>query len=305
MAAKLYDCIIIGGGTAGYGAGIYSARANMSTLCVAGAKEGSLLLANDIEDYPGFPGSVKGSELLKLIKKQAEKFGVHIIGEDVVKVNFRKKPFEIFAGGKKYPAKTVIIATGASPKLLGIPSEKKFWGKGVSTCAVCDGCLFRGKPIAVVGGGDAAIKEAIYLANLGCKVTVIHRRDELRAIPILQKRAFANKSIRFSWNSEIVEIRGNKMVSAVKIKNNKTGKFSELKVNAVFIAIGHTPNTDFLKGHIKLDEKGHIVVKNEVETSVPGVFAAGDVIDFRYMQAITAASAGCKAALDAYRFLSE
>lgn len=305
MAAKTYDCIIIGGGPAGYTAAIYAARANLSVLSVSGDKIGGLLYATEVEDFPGFPQSIKGPELVRLMREQAQRFGVEILPESITKVNFRKKPFEVFVESKKYSAKTIIIATGSSPKLLGLPSEKKFWGKGVLTCAVCDGFFFKGKPVAIVGGGDTALKEALYMANLGCKVNLIHRRDKLRGMPILQKRVKENKSIRLITNSEVLEIFGDKKVTSIKIKNNKTQKVSDIKVDAIFIAIGHIPNTDFLKGQVKLDEKGHIITKNEVQTSVPGVFAAGDVVDFKYMQAITAAGAGCKAALDAYKFLSE
>jgi len=305
MAAKVYDCVIIGGGPAGYTAGIYAARANLSGLCISGDKISGLMYAAEVEDFPGFPNGVKGPELIRLCKEQAQKFGVEVLPENVTKVNFKGIPFEIFVGKKKFLAKTTIIATGASPKLLGIPSEKKFWGKGVSTCAVCDGFIFKRKPVAVVGGGDTALKEALYLANLGCEVNLIHRRDEFRAMPIIQKRIKENKKIKMHLKSEVVEILGEDKVSGVKIKNNKTGEASEIKVDAVFVAIGHIPNTDFLKGQINLDEKGHIVTKNDVQTSVPGVFAAGDASDYKYMQAITAAGAGCKAALDAYRFLEE
>ena len=305
MATKVYDCIIIGGGPAGYTAGIYAARANLSILCISGDKISGLMYANEVEDFPGFPKSVKGPELVRLCKEQAQKFGVEVLVENVTKVNFKKKPFEVFINGKKFAGKTIIIATGASPKLLGIPSEKKLWGKGISTCAVCDGFLFKGKAVAVVGGGDTALKEALYMANLGCEVNLIHRRDEFRAMPILQKRVKENKKIKLHLNSEVAEILGKDKVSGVKIKNNKTGKTSEIKVGAVFVAIGHIPNTDFLKGQVNLDEKGYITTKNETQTSVPGVFAAGDVVDYKYMQAVTAAGSGCKAALDAYRFLQE
>lgn len=303
--AKIYDCIIIGGGPAGYTAGIYAARANLSVLCISGDKISGLMYATEVEDFPGFPNGVKGPELVKLCKEQAQKFGVDVIPESATKVNFKKKPFEVFVDAKKFSAKTAIIATGSSPKLLGILSEKKLWGKGVSTCAICDGFLFKGKPIAVIGGGDAALKEALYMANLGCEVNLVHRRDEFRAMPILQKRVKENKKIKLHLNSEVAEILGKDKVSGLKIKNNKTQKVSDLKVDAVFVAIGHTPNTDFLKGQIELDEKGYVVIKNETQTSVAGIFAAGDVVDHKYMQAITAAGAGCKAALDIYKFLTE
>jgi len=305
MAAKIYDCIIIGGGPAGATASIYASRANMSTLCIAGDKISGLMYATEVEDFPGFPQTMKGADLIRLFREQAKKFGTEIVLESVEKVNFSKKPFEIITDEKKYIAKTVIIATGSVPKTLGIPSEKKFFGRGVSVCAVCDGFFFKGKPIAVVGGGDSAFKEALYLTNLGCNVTLIHRRDQFRAMPLLQKRVSESKCIKLIPNSVVDEILGDKMVSGIRIKNVKSGKTSEIKASALFVAIGHAPNTDFLKGQVALDEKGYIVLKKDTETSVPGVFVAGDVQDFRYMQAITAAATGCKAALDAYRFLVE
>ncbi|MFH0868745.1 MAG: thioredoxin-disulfide reductase [archaeon] len=305
MAAKIYDCIIIGGGPAGATASIYASRANMSTLCIAGDKVSGLMYATEVEDFPGFPQTMKGTELVRLFREQAKKFGAEIALESVEKVGFSKRPFEITTDEKRYLAKTVIIATGSVPKTLGIPSEKKFFGRGVSVCAVCDGFMFKGKPLAVVGGGDSAFKEALYLTNLGCNVTLIHRRDEFRAMPLLQKRVKENKCIKLMPNSVVDEILGDTVVTGIKIKNVKSGKTSEIKANALFVAIGHTPNTGFLKGHVELDKKGYITLKKDTETSVPGVFVAGDVQDFKYMQAVTAAATGCKAALDAYRFLIE
>jgi len=302
---KVWDCIIIGGGPAGYSAGIYAVRANMKVLCIAGEKAGGqLMLTTDVEDYPGFK-KIQGPELMKLMREHTEGLGVEIINEDVTKVDFKNKSLEIFVGKQKFLAKVVIIATGASPKLLGIPSEKRLFAKGVSTCAVCDGFFFKGKPLAVIGGGDTAMREALYLAKLGCKVTVVHRRDKLKAQPVLANRAFQNPNIKFLWNSVVDEILGKDKVEGVRVKDVNTGKTAELKLNAVFVAIGHKPNTDFLKGQIKLDDHGYIALKNETGTSVGGVFAAGDVHDYRYMQAVTAAGAGCKAALDAHAYLEE
>ena len=305
MAAKIYDCIIIGGGPAGYTASIYAVRANLKTLCIAGVKAGGqLMTTTDVEDYPGFK-KIKGPELMQLMREHVKEFGIEIINEDVTKVNFKKKPFELFIDKQKFLTKTAIIAAGASPKRLGTVSEAKFFSRGVSTCAVCDGFFFKGKPVVVVGGGDTAMREALYLAALNCKVSVVHRRDKLRAQAVLQQRAFANKNIKFIWNSEVQEILGKEKVSGVEIINIKTNKVSKLNVNAVFIAIGNKPNTNFVKGQLKLDKNGYIVLQNETQTSVSGVFAAGDVHDFEYMQAVTAAGAGCKAALDAYRFLEK
>ncbi len=263
------------------------------------------MLTSEVENFPGFPLAVLGPELMENMRKQAEKFGPEIIYDDASDVSFKKGPFEVLAGGKNYQGKTVIIATGAFAKWLGLPSETMFRGKGVSSCATCDGFFFRDKEVVVVGGGDTAMEEATFLANITKKVTVVHRREKLRASQILQDRAFKNSKISFVWDSAVEEIIGHGKVTGVRVKNLRTGKESILKTDGVFIAIGYVPNTSIFKGQVELDGKGYIVTKGETETNVPGVFAAGDVRDFRYRQAVTAASDGCKAAIDADRFIAE
>jgi thioredoxin reductase (NADPH) len=302
----MYDVIVIGSGSAGYTASIYSCRSGRKTLLVAGSiSGGQLMLTSEVENFPGFPQAILGPELMENMRKQAEKFAPEIVYDDASEVNFRKRPYEVMVGGKTYQGKTVIIATGAFAKWLGLPSEAMFRGKGVSSCATCDGFFFKDKEVVVVGGGDTAMEEATFLANITKKVTVIHRREKLRASQILQDRAIKNPKVGFIWDTTVEEIIGDNAVTGVRVKNLKTGRESNLKTHGVFIAIGYEPNTSIFKGQLELDGKGYIVTKGETETNIPGVFAAGDVRDFRYRQAITAASDGCKAAMDADRFIAE
>jgi len=302
----MYDVIIIGSGSAGYTAAVYSCRAGRKTVLIAGSVPGGqLMLTSDVENFPGFPEAVMGPELMERLRKQAERFGPEIIYDDAAEVNFKSKPFSVTVGTKTIQGKAVIISTGANAKWLGIPSETRFRGHGVSSCATCDGYFFKEKEVVVIGGGDTAMEEAIFLANITRKVTVIHRRDKLRASQIMQDRAMKNPKIDFVWDSVVDEILGDKNVTAVKSKNLKTGKDHMIKTDGVFVAIGYEPNTSIFKGQLELDSKGYILTTKETETSVPGVFAAGDVRDFRYRQAITAAADGCKAAMDADRFIGE
>jgi len=303
---NLHDVIIIGSGSAGYTAAIYSCRAGRKTLLLAGSVPGGqLMITSDVENYPGFPQGILGPELMENLRKQAEKFGPEIVYDDVSKNDFSSRPFTVTAGMHTYQGKTVIIATGANAKWLEIPSEAKYKGKGVSSCATCDGFFFKGKEVAVVGGGDTAMEEASFLANITSKVTVIHRRDKLRASQIMQDRAMSNPKIQFVWDSTVQEILGDQKVTGVRLENLKTGRETFLSADGVFVAIGYEPNTQVFKGVIDLDPKGYIVTMHETETNVPGVFAAGDVRDHRYRQAITAAADGCKAAMDADRFLAD
>jgi thioredoxin reductase (NADPH) len=302
----MYDVIIIGSGSAGYTASIYACRAGRKTLVLAGSiPGGQLMITSEVENYPGFPEGVLGPELMEKFRRQAERFGPEIVYDDVSFVDFSSRPFKIVAGGKTYEGKSVIIATGANAKWLGLPSETKFRGRGVSSCATCDGFFFKGKDVVTVGGGDTAMEEANFLANITNSVTVVHRRDMLRASKIMQERATANPKIRFIWDSAVKEITGDDKVTGVQLHNLKSGKDSHVKAEGVFVAIGYEPNTGFLKGKIELDSQGYVVTRKETETSVPGVFAAGDVRDHKYRQAITAAADGCKAAIDADRFIAE
>ena len=263
------------------------------------------MITSDVENFPGFPEDVLGPELMEKLRRQAEKFGPEIIYDDVSLVDFSSRPFKVVAGGKSYEGKSVIIATGANAKWLGLPSETKFRGKGVSSCATCDGFFFKGKDVVTVGGGDTAMEEANFLANITNSVTVVHRRDKLRASKIMQERATANPKIRFIWDSTVKEITGDDKVTGVQLHNLKSGKDSHVSAQGVFVAIGYEPNTGFLKGKVELDSQGYVVTRKDTDTSVPGVFAAGDVRDHKYRQAVTAAADGCKAAIDADRFLAE
>jgi thioredoxin reductase (NADPH) len=302
----MYDVIIVGSGSAGYTAAIYACRAGRKTLVLAGSiPGGQLMITSEVENYPGFPEGVLGPELMEKFRRQAERFGPEIVYDDVSFVDFSSRPLKIVAGGKTYEGKSVIIATGANAKWLGLPSETKFRGRGVSSCATCDGFFFKGKDVVTVGGGDTAMEEANFLANITNSVTVVHRRDMLRASKIMQERATANPKIRFIWDSAVKEITGDDKVTGVQLHNLKSGKDSHVKAEGVFVAIGYEPNTGFLKGKIELDSQGYVVTRKETETSVPGVFAAGDVRDHKYRQAITAAADGCKAAIDADRFIAE
>ena len=306
VVMNVYDVIIIGSGSAGYTASVYSCRAGRKTLLLAGSiPGGQLMITSDVENYPGFPEGILGPELMEKLRKQAERFGPEIVYDDVANVDFTRRPFTVTAGKHSYEGKTVIIATGANAKWLEIPSETRFKGKGVSSCATCDGFFFKDKEVIVVGGGDTAMEEASFLANITRKVTVVHRRDKLRASQIMQDRVVKNPRIQFAWDSTVREVLGDRTVTGVRLGNLKTGKETKLNTDGVFVAIGHEPNTQVFKGSVDLDSKGYIVTKDETETSVPGVFAAGDVRDYKYRQAITAAADGCKAAIDADRFLSE
>jgi len=305
-ASNIRNVVILGSGPAGLTAALYAARANLNPLVIAGFQPGGqLMLTSTVENYPGFPDAILGPDLMNSMRAQAEKFGAEIIDEDATAVDFKHYPFKIYVTEKVYHARSVIVATGASAKWLGLESESRLRGKGVSSCATCDGPFFKGKEVVVVGGGDAALEEALFLTKFCTHVTIIHRRDRLRATKILQDRAFKEKKISFIWDSVVEDILGSQNVEGVRIRNVKTGETRELKCSGVFIAIGHTPNTKIFEGQIELDEKGYIATKNEIFTSIRGVFAAGDVHDYRYRQAITAAGSGCKAALEAERFLEE
>jgi thioredoxin reductase (NADPH) len=301
-----YDIIIIGSGPAGLTAAIYAGRALVKTLLVGGRQTGGqLMLTSGVENFPGFSEAVQGPDLMKEMRKQAERFGAEIIDEDAESVDFAKRPIEVKAGEKTHTAKAVIIATGSSAKWLGLPSETKLRGRGVSSCATCDGYFFRGKRILVVGGGDTALEEALFLTKYATEVVVVHRREELRASKIMQQRAFSNQKIKFVWNSVVEEILGEQKVEGAKLRNVATGELSIVPSDGVFVAIGHQPNTKIFNRQITLDEKGYVLTKEGTRTSVDGVFVAGDVRDFKYRQAVTAAGEGCKAAMDALAYLEE
>ena len=301
-----YDIIIIGSGPAGLTAAIYSGRALVKTLVLAGhVAGGQLMLTSGVENFPGFSEGIQGPDLMQEMRKQSERFGVEIVDENADSVDLGRKPFKIVAAGRAHTANAVIIATGSSAKWLGLPSEEKLRGRGVSSCATCDGFFFREKRVVVIGGGDTAIEEALLLTKFATEISVVHRRDKLRASKIMQTRAFANKKIRFVWNSVVEEILGTDRVEGVRIRNTRTGEVSLLPAEGLFVAIGFQPNTKIFQGQIELDEKGYIVSKHETETSVKGVFVAGDVHDCKYRQAVTAAGEGCKAAMDALVYLEE
>lgn len=299
--------IIIGSGPAGYTAALYAARANLSPLLFSGAEPGGqLTTTTDVENYPGFPKGIQGPELVLAMREQAERFGTRVLDDAVTAVDLSQRPFTVTSPSGTYQAQTIIIATGASAKRLGIESEKALYGKGVSACATCDGFFFKNKKVIVVGGGDSAMEEATFLTRFASQVTVVHRRAELRASKIMQERALKNPKIDFVWNSAIEEILGVDVghVTGVKIKNIETGEVSERPIDGVFSAIGHEPNTKLFAGQIELDAKGYIVTKpGSSATSVPGVFAGGDVMDARYRQAVTAAGTGCMAAIDVEKFI--
>jgi len=299
--------IIIGSGPAGYTAAIYAARANLNPLMIAGLQSGGqLMLTTLVENYPGFVDGVMGPELMETMRKQAERFGTDMVAEDATAVDFSRPPFTVRVGEAVYEAETVVVATGASAKLLGLPGERELMGRGVSTCATCDGFFFKDQDIMVVGGGDSALEEALYLARLGRKVEVVHRRDVMRASKIMQERAFKNPKITFVWNSVVDWIADPTQgkVTAVGLRNVKTGEVVEHPVDGLFVAIGHEPSTALFLGQLDLLPSGYVaVVPGTTQTSVPGVFAAGDVADFTWRQAVTAAGTGCMAALEAERYL--
>jgi thioredoxin reductase (NADPH) len=304
MGDKVEKLVVIGSGPAGLTAAIYGCRADLDPLVYMGTKYGGqLMLTSEVENFPGFPDPVLGPDLIARMKAQAERLGARLIQEDVVRVNFKTFPFEVYTDSGVSKALSVIIATGANPRRLNLQSEMRLMGKGVSNCAVCDGFFFRGKKVAVVGGGDTAMEEATFLSKFASSVQVIHRRSELRASAALRKEALANPKISFVWDSAVVEVLGVGKVQGVKVKNLKTGGESELQVDGVFVAIGYEPSTEVFRGQVDLDPKGYVSLKNGTESSVPGVFVAGDVHDFRYRQAITAAADGCKALLDAEKFV--
>ncbi len=299
--------IIIGSGPAGYTAAIYAARANLAPVMFTGIQAGGqLMLTTLVENYPGFVEGIDGPPLMETFKKQAERFGTEMIAEDVTRVDLSRQPFTVSSGDITLEGQTVIIATGASSKLIGLESEAKLMGRGVSTCATCDGFFFKDQNIMVVGGGDSAMEEALYLSRLGRKVEVVHRRDALRASKIMQERAFKNPKISFIWDTAVEDVRdpAQGKVTAVRLKNLKTGAQWETAVDGLFVAIGHQPNTALFKGQIDLNPNEYIKVKpGTTQTSIPGVFASGDVQDFTYRQAVTAAGTGCMAALEAERYL--
>jgi thioredoxin reductase (NADPH) len=300
------NVIVIGSGPAGLTAALYAARANLKPLVVEGIEAGGqLMLTTAVENYPGWPEGIMGPDLMAAMRAQAERFGAALVRENVTAVDFSRRPFVVQLAEQTHEARAVIVATGASAKLLGLPSERTLMGHGVSTCATCDGFFFRNKPIAVVGGGDSALEEATFLTRFASSVAVIHRRDALRASKIMQDKARANPKITFVWDTEVVDVRdpGKGVVSSLRLRNVKTGEEIDLAVEGLFVAIGHTPNTSLFAGQLETDAAGYLVTHGGARTNVPGVFACGDVQDHVYRQAVTAAGSGCMAAIDAERYL--
>ncbi len=309
---EIYDVVVLGSGPAGLTAALYASRANLKVIVLEGLQPGGqLTITTEVENFPGFENGVQGPEMMDIFRRQAQRFGAETVFEIATKVDFSKRPFTIYtANGKEFKSKAVIIATGASAKLLGLPSEQKYWGAGISACANCDGFFYRGKKVFVVGGGDTALEEAIYLTNHASSVTVIHRRNEFRASKIMVDRAKSNPKITFILDSVVEELLGEekngiKSLTGIKIRNVKTNEISEHSADGVFIAIGHKPNTDIFKEIINLDENGYIITEGKsTYTNIPGVFACGDVQDHVYRQAVTAAGSGCMAAIDCERWLN-
>ena len=302
----LRNVVIIGSGPAGLTAALYSARANLNPLVIEGLEAGGqLMLTTLVENWPGYRNGIDGPDLMGEMRAQAERFGAEIIRGNVNSVDLQTRPFKVTTSEGNYETRTLIIATGASARLLGLPSERTLLGHGVSTCATCDGYFFRGKPIAVVGGGDTAMEEALYLTRFASNVTVVHRRDTLRASKVMQVKAFANPKISFEWNAEVEDMtdvaRGE--VDGIVIRNNQTGARKVLPVEGIFVAIGHTPNTSLFTGQLEMDANGYLITHSGSKTTIPGVFACGDVQDHVYRQAVTAAGSGCMAAIDAEKYL--
>jgi thioredoxin reductase (NADPH) len=300
------DVIVIGGGPAGYTAALYAARANLKPLVIEGFSwGGQLMVTSDVENYPGYPDGIMGPEMMAEFRRQAERFGTEFVTDDVTRVDFSERPFRVWIEDQEYTARSIIVATGATARWLGIDSEDRLKGRGVSACATCDGAFFRDKHIFVVGGGDSAFEEALFLTRFGYKVTLVHRRDEFRASQIMIDRARANEKIDFKTPFVVEEVLGDDAISGLKLRNTETGASDEVDAGALFVAIGHDPNTKLFVDQLDHDENGYLVTKpGTTETNIPGVFAAGDVQDHVYRQAVTAAGSGCMAALDAERFLA-
>jgi thioredoxin reductase (NADPH) len=303
----IHDVIIIGSGPAGYTAALYAARAQLKPLVFEGSVTGggALMTTTEVENYPGFPDGILGPDLMDAMRKQAERFGAQLVAEDVTEVDLKAEPKRVMVEGETHLARTVIIASGSRYRELGVPGEKRLGGHGVSWCATCDGFFFREQNIAVVGGGDSAMEEALFLTRFAKTVTIIHRRDELRASKIMQERAFANPKIKFQWNSVVTEITGDTRITGLQLQDTVTGEQSTLEVGGLFVAIGHDPRSELFTGQLLSDPDGYLLVEEPTtRTAIPGVFACGDVVDRRYRQAVTAAGTGCAAALDAERYLA-
>jgi thioredoxin reductase (NADPH) len=303
---KKYDVIILGSGPAGLTAAIYTARAKLQTLVISGnLPGGQLMTTSDVENFPGFPNGIFGPELMMNMRQQAERFEAVVMDDIATQVDFKRKPFRIMTTDKEFEADAVIAATGASPRKLGLKGEETFGGRGVSYCATCDGPFFKGDDLLVVGGGDSAVEEATFLTKFAKSVQLVHRRDKLRASRILQERAFTNPKLKFLWNTAVADIYGDKKVHSVMLHDLSTNEKKKAEVGGIFIAIGHDPNTQVFKGQLEMDKQGYLAIKNHTLTNVEGVFAAGDVHDHRYRQAVTAAGFGCMAALDVEKYLQE
>ncbi len=300
------NVIIIGSGPAGLTAAIYAARSNLAPLVITGNElGGQIATTTDVENFPGFPEGVTGPQLYELMQQQAERFGARFEIDEVTGVQLQKRPFKVKTHGGEFEARALILATGASPRKLGVPGEKEFIGRGVSYCATCDGFFFRGKKVIVVGGGDSALQEGMFLTKFAAQVQIVHRRDQLRAQPIIQERARANEKIRFIWDTVVTKIQGDGAVQAVQLRHLRTGEERTQPVDGVFVYIGHIPNTALFKGQLELDHEGYLVVNSRLHTNIPGVYAAGEVHDKVFRQAVVSAGYGCMAAMEAEKFLAE